>query len=144
VALGVGVPLGEAAAVVVVVVVAGDIAEVAGGVPAIGEIPGAVAAGATGFVPVTVAPGAGGTAGFVAGATAGLTAGLTAAGLVTVVGGGPGGRFVGGAVGGGGWPNEVSASVTEQRLAISSVFIGLVGKFSRARIPMSWLSCSMR
>jgi hypothetical protein len=140
VALGVGVPLGEAAAAVVVVVVAGDIAEVAGVVPASGEIPGAVAAGATGFVPVTVAPGAGGTAGFVAGATAGLTA----AGLVAVVGGAPGGRFVGGAVGGGGWPNEVSARVTEQRLAISSVFIGLVGKFSRARIPMSWLSCSMR
>ena len=121
-----GEPLGEgeAPAVVVVVVVAGDIADVAGVVPAMGEIPGAVEAGATGFVPVMVAPGAGGTAGFVAGGTAGLTA----AGLVAVVGGAPGGRLVGGAVGGGGWPNEVSARVTEQRLAISSVFIGLVGK----------------
>jgi hypothetical protein len=36
--------------------------------------------------------------------------------------------------GGGGWPKEVHASVTEQRLAISSVFIGLIGKFSPARI----------
>jgi len=138
VGLAVGEPLGEgeAPAVVVVVVVAGDMAAVAGVVPAMGEIPGAVAAG---FVPVTVAPGAGGTAGLVTGAVTGLTA----AGLVAVVGGAPGGRLVGGAVGGGGWPNEVSARVTEQRLAISSVFIGLVGKFSRARFPMSWLSCSM-
>jgi hypothetical protein len=31
--------------------------------------------------------------------------------------------------GGGGWPKEVHASVTEQRLAISSFFIGLIGKF---------------
>jgi hypothetical protein len=34
--------------------------------------------------------------------------------------------------------------VTEQRLAIISVFIGLIGKFSRARILMSWISSSMR
>jgi hypothetical protein len=38
-----------------------------------------------------------------------------------VTGGAPGG-FAGDV--GGGWPNEVSARVTEQRLAISSVFIG--------------------
>jgi hypothetical protein len=44
------------------------------------------------------------------------------------VGGAPAG-FVAGGGGGGGWPNEVSTSVTEQRLAISSVFIGLIGKF---------------
>jgi hypothetical protein len=38
---------------------------------------------------------------------------------------------VGGAAGGGGgdWPREVNTRVTEQRLAISSVFIGLIGKF---------------
>jgi hypothetical protein len=133
VAAGVGVPPA------VVVVVAGDIAVVAGVVPAIGDNPGAVAAGATGLVPVTEAPGAGGTAG--------LTAGLTAAGLtaVVVVGGAPGGRLAGafGGAGGGDWPNEVSAKVTEQRLAISSVFIGWIGKLSRARISMSLLS-SMR
>jgi hypothetical protein len=102
--------------VAVVVVGAGDIALVAGVVPAIGEIPGAVAAG---LIPVT-------------GGTTGAVAGFTAAGLVAVVGGAPGGRLVGGALGGGGWPNEVSARVMEQRLAISSVFIGLIGKFSRA------------
>ncbi len=110
VGLAVGEPLadGEApAAVVVVVVEAGDIALVAGVVPGMGEIPGAVAAG---LVPVT-----GGTAGVITGAVAGL---------VAVMGGAPGGRLVGGALGGGGWPNEVSASVTEKRLAISSVFIG--------------------
>jgi hypothetical protein len=43
------------------------------------------------------------------------------AGLVAVVGGAPGG-FAGDV--GGGWPNEVSARVTEKKLAISSVFIG--------------------
>ncbi len=83
--------------------------------PVTGETP-VVAGGTTGLVPVTVAPGTAGAAGVVAG-----TAGLTAAGLV-VVGGGEV------------WPNEVSARVTEQRLAISSFFIGLIGKFSRARI----------
>ena len=103
---GVGVPLGEgevptAGAVVVdVVVVAGDMAVA-------GVIPGTVA----------VAPGA---AGVVAGAVAGVITGAVA-GLVAVVGGAPGG-FAG--VVGGGWPNEVSARVTERRLAISSVFIG--------------------
>jgi hypothetical protein len=56
-----------------------------------------------------------------------------AAGLVIVagaVGGAPAGLagdVPGG--GGGGWPKEVDTSVTEQRLAISSVFIGLIGKF---------------
>jgi hypothetical protein len=111
VAAGVGDPLGEgdvptAGAVVVDVVVAGD-------------IPGTVA----------VAPGAAGAAGVVTGAVAGAFAGAVTgavagavAGLVAVVGGAPGGFA--GAVGGGGWPNEVSARVTEKRLAISSVFIG--------------------
>jgi hypothetical protein len=103
---------GEVAAVVVVLV-AGDIALVAGVVPAIGEIPGAA-----GLIAVT-----GGTAGAVMGAVAGLTA----AGLIAVVGGAPGGLFAGDV--GGAWPNEVSARVMEQRLAISSVFIGLIGKF---------------
>jgi hypothetical protein len=31
--------------------------------------------------------------------------------------------------GGGGWPKEFKTRVTEQRLAISSVFIGLIGNF---------------
>ena len=41
---------------------------------------------------------------------------------MAVVGGAPGGLFAGDV--GGGWPNEVSARVTEKKLAISSVFIG--------------------
>jgi hypothetical protein len=94
---------------------------VAGVVPLMGEMP-VVAGGTTGLVPVMVAPGTGGTAGVVAGMAGFIAAGLVApAGLVVV-----GGVVV--------WPNEVSARVTEQRLAISSVFIGLIGKFSRARI----------
>ena len=97
--------------------VAGDIALVAGVVPEMGEIPGAVAAGLMAVI---------GAAGVITGA-------VTEAGLMAVVGGAPGERVMGGALGGGGgWPNEVSARVTEQRLAISSVFIGLIGKLSRA------------
>jgi hypothetical protein len=75
-----------------------------------GDIPGTVA----------VAPGTAGAAGVMAGAVAGDISGAVA-GLMAVVGGAPGG-FAGDV--GGGWPNEVSARVTEQRLAISSVFIG--------------------
>jgi hypothetical protein len=122
-----GVGVGVVPAVVVVV----DMAAVDGLIPATGDIPGAVEAGATGFVPATDAAGAGGTAGF------------TAAGLIAVVGGAPGGRLAGGALGGAGggvWPNEVSASRTEQRLAISCVFIGLIGKLSPEVISMSLLS----
>jgi hypothetical protein len=114
-----------------VVVVAGDMAAVEGLIPATGEIPGAVAAGATGLVPATDAAGAGGTAGF------------TAAGLIPVAGGALGGRLAGGALGGadgGVWPNEVSARRMEQRLAISCVFIGLIGKLCRNRFSMSLLS----
>jgi hypothetical protein len=128
---GVGVGVAVAAVVVVVVVVAGDMAAVEGLIPATGDIPGAVDAGATGFVPATDAAGAGGTAGF------------TAAGLIPVVGGAPGGRLAGGAFGGAGggvWPNEVSANRTEQRQAISCVFIGLIGKLSPDVISMSLLS----
>jgi hypothetical protein len=54
-----------------------------------------------------------------------------AAGFVIVagaVGSAPAG-LAGDVPGGGGWPKEVKARVTEQRLAISSVFIGLIGKF---------------
>jgi hypothetical protein len=102
----VGVPLGvaEAPAVVVVVVVAGDMAVVAGVTPGIGEMPGAVAAGLTPVVAV-----AGEVTGAVTGAVAGEVTGAVA-----------------GLVAGGGevWPNKVDARVTEQRLAISSVFIG--------------------
>jgi hypothetical protein len=61
---------------------------------------------------------------------------------VAVVGAVAGDRVAGGVAGG--WPNEVSARVTEKRLAISSVFIGLIREFSRPRIPMSWVSSSRR
>jgi hypothetical protein len=137
--IGVPVGLGEAvaageAAVVVVVVVAGDIAAVDGVVPGIGERPGAVAAGLV----VVVA----GAAGLVTGAIAGLVTGAVA-GLMAVVGGAPGGLLAG-EVAGGGWPNEVSARVTVQRLAISSVFIGLIRMLSRPRFPMSWVSSPRR
>ena len=110
VAVGVGVPLGEgevptAGAVVVDIVVAGDMVVVAG------DIPGTVA----------VAPGAAGAAGVVTGAVTGAVVGAVT-GLMAVVGGAPGGLVAGDV--GGGWPNEVSARVTEKKLAISSVFIG--------------------
>jgi len=104
---------------------------------------------------VMVAPGTAGAAGDMAGAVAGdMAAGAVAgemagavagdragavAGLIAVVGGAPGG-LVAGDVAGGGWPNEVSARVKEKRLAISSVFIGLIKVLSRPRIPMSWVS----
>ena len=121
---------GEALAageVPVAVVVAGDIAVVGGVVPGTGEMPGAVGE-APGAVTAVV-----GAAGVVPGAVTGAVAGAVA-GLIAVVGGAPGARFAGEvAGGGGGWPKEVSARVTEQRLAISSVFIGLIGKFSPAR-----------
>jgi hypothetical protein len=131
VADGLGDPAGDgdvptAGAVVVDVVVAGD-------------IPGTDAV-AIGFG-VIEAPATGATAGLVAGAVTGAVAGAFAgavAGLVAVVGGAPGG--LAGVVAGGGWPNEVSARVTEKRLAISSVFIGLISELSRRRIPMSWVS----
>jgi hypothetical protein len=128
---GVGVPLGEGevptagAVVVVVVVVAGDIPGTVA--EAIGLVAGAVAPGAAGVV-------IGAVAGEVTGAVAGDMTGAVA-GLVAFVGGGAGGLFAGG-----GWPNEVSARMTEKRLAISSVFIGLIKRFARARIPISGLS----
>jgi hypothetical protein len=63
-----------------------------------------------------------GTAGVIA-----VTGGTAAAGLAGVVPGGGGGDT---------WPKEVTR-VTEQRLTISSVFIGLIGKFfSRLEIPI--------
>ena len=91
---------------------------VAGDMPVAGGIPVAGAPGAAGVVMVVGAPGAAVTAGVI-----GAPAGAVAAGLVAV----PGGAV--GAV----WPNEVNASVTEQRLAVSSVFIGLIGKFFPGR-----------
>jgi hypothetical protein len=87
---GLAATVGEA----LVVVVAGDIAAVAGVMPAAGEI-----AAATGLV-------------IVAGAVGGVPA-----------------RLAGGAPGGGVWPKELNMSVTEQKMAISSVFIGLIGEF---------------
>ena len=113
------------AGAVVVVVVAGDIPGTvavapgtAGVMAAAGEVSGAV---------VVV------VAGDMAGAVAGL---IAVAGLVAVVGGAPGG--LAGDVGG--WPNEVSARVTEMRLASSVVFIGLIRELVRPRIPMSGVS----
>jgi hypothetical protein len=132
---GVGVPLatGEVRTVgaVVVVVVAGDMV-----VP--GDMPGTVAEtpGAAGDVPGAVT---GEVSGAVAGEVTGAVAGeIAVAGLVAVVGGAPGG--LAGLVAGDVWPNEVSASVTVKRLAISCVFIGLIRKLSRPGIPMSWVS----
>jgi hypothetical protein len=122
------VPLADGEAAVVVVVVAGEIA-VVGVIPGTGESAGAVAAG---LVVVVVV---------VAGAT-GLVTGAVA-GLIAVVGGAPGGLLAG-EVAGGGWPNEVSARVTVQRLAISSVFIGLIRMLSRPRFPMSLVSSPRR
>ncbi|HEX4631996.1 MAG TPA: hypothetical protein VH188_13645 [Chthoniobacterales bacterium] len=129
VGLGVGDPLatGEVLAVVVVVV-AGDIP---------GTVAVAIVLGTAGLVPGTAGDVA--VTGAVAGDMAGAVTGAVA-GLMAVVGGGAGGRLVAGAVVGGGWPNEVSARVNEKRLAISSVFIGLIKELSRPRIPMSWVS----
>jgi hypothetical protein len=87
-----GEALAPAAGEAIAVVVAGDMAAVAGVMPAAGET--AAAAG------LVIAAGA------VAAAAAGDVPG-----------------------GGGDWPKEVNARVAEQRLAISSVFIGLIGKF---------------
>ena len=107
-------PLAEAA--VVVVVVAGDIAGTEA--VAIGLAPGAI--DAAGEVP--------GAAGLVANAgdvTGAVTGEVAVAGLVAAAGGAPGARAAGD-VAGGVWPNDVSARVTVDRLAISSVFIGLI------------------
>jgi len=134
-AAGVGEPPGVAdapAAVVVVVVVAGDIAVVAGVVPGIGERPGAV-----GLAPGAVVIAVEGAAGVVTGAVTGAV--VVVAGAVAAVGGAAGALFAG-EVAGGAWPNEVNARVTEQRLAISSVFIELITEFCRTRIPMGWVS----
>jgi hypothetical protein len=127
-AAGVGDPLGdgEVPTVGAVVVVAGDIP----GTEAVAIAFGVIVAPAAGAVAAEVT-------GDVAGAVTGAVAGAVA-GLMAVVGGAPGG--LAGEVAGGGWPNEVSARVTEQKLAISSVFIGLISELSRPRIPMSWVS----
>jgi hypothetical protein len=137
--IGVALGLGEAVAVgEVAVVVAGDIPGTVAVAPATGVVPGTagVVPGTAGVVP--------GTAGDVMGAVTGaVAAGLigAVAGLVAVVGGAAGARFAGDvAGGGGGWPNELSARVTETRLAMCSVFIGLIREFSRPRFPMSSLS----
>ena len=105
--------------VVVVVVVAGDIPGT--DAVAIGLAPGAVVTGAT-VVPGAAAAGDNAVAGEVTGAVTGaVAAGLTGAvaGLFVVVGGDDTG------LAGDVWPNDVSARVIVQRLAISSVFIGL-------------------
>ena len=133
-ALGLGEPLGDGevptagAVVVLVVPVAGDIVVVV----VAGVIPGTVAV-TIGFVAGAVAAG---TAGVMAGAFVGGMAGEAAVvGGAALVGGA--GALVAGEVAGGGWPNEVSARVTETKLAVSSVFIGLIREFVRRRIPMS-------
>jgi len=135
---GLAAGLGEPAAVgeaAVVVVVAGDIPGTLAVAPGIAGAAGVIPGAVTGAV---VAPVTGAVAGDVSGAVAGVVTGAVT-GLVAVVGGAPGG-FWAGEVGGGVWPNEVSARATEKELAISSVFIGLIRKLSRPRIPMSWVS----
>jgi hypothetical protein len=59
-------------------------------------------------------------------ATPGL---IIAAGAVAAAAGLAGAVTGGGGGGGGDWPKELKTRVTEQRLAISSVFIGLIRKF---------------
>jgi hypothetical protein len=79
-----------------------------------GVAAGEVLAAAGGALAVVVA-GDIAVAGVMPAAAAGL---VIAAGALGAVAG------LAGEVPGGGWPKEVSTSVTEQRLAISSVFIG--------------------
>lgn len=68
-------------------------------------------------------------------AVSGVTPGagdMATAGLIIVAGAVAAAAGLAGAVtggGGGGWPKELKTRVTEQRLAISSVFIELIGKF---------------
>ena len=112
---GVGVPLGDAE--VVVVVVAGDIPGTVAETMGFGVI---VAPGAAGDVAVVVVVV---VAGLIAGAGAVVVFAGAVAGLVAGAGGTPGG-LVAGEVAGGGWPKELKAMVTEKRLAISVVFIG--------------------
>jgi hypothetical protein len=116
------------------VVVAGDIAAVEGLIPGAGETPGTVADAPGAVVVVVVVAGLVAAAGAVVVVLAGAVAGLIA------VVGGTGGLFGGGWVAGDGWPKELKAMMTEKRLAISVVFIELIGKWFRPRIPMSWVS----
>jgi hypothetical protein len=134
VGLGLGVPAAAGEVAVVLVVVAGDIAAVDGLIPGAGEIPGTVAE-APGAVVVV--------AGLVTAAGAVVVVAGAVAGLVAVVGG-TGGLFGGGWVAGDAWPKELKAMVTEKRLAISVVFMVLIGKWFRPRIPMSWVSSPRR
>jgi hypothetical protein len=102
-------------------------AAVEGVIPGAGEIPATVAE-APGAVVVVV------VAGLVTGAVVVLAGAV--AGLIAVVGGAPGGLFGGGWFAGEGWPKELKAMVTEKRLAISVVFIELIGKLFRPLIPL--------
>jgi hypothetical protein len=131
---GVGVPEAVGVVAVVVVVVAGDI-------PGTDAVANGLAPGAAGEVArAGDVPGAAGVVAGTAGEVTGAVTGAVAAGFTGAVAGLA--AVVGGAAGLAGdvWPNEVSARVTVQRLAISSVFIGLISELSRPRIPMSWVS----
>ena len=105
-----GLGLALAAGEVVVVVVAGDIPGTdavaiglaPGDIERAGVVPG-IAGRVTGLVAGTAGEVTGAVAGLVTGAVAGLVAGAL-----------------------GDWPNVVSARVMMQRLAICSVFIGLI------------------
>jgi hypothetical protein len=132
VGLGLGVPAAAGEVAVVLVVVAGDIAAVEGVIPGAGERPATVAEAPGAVVVVVVVAGLIAVAGLVAGAVvvlAGAVAGL-------IAGGAPGGLFGGGWLAGEGWPKELKAMVTEKRLAISVVFIELIGKLFRPLIPL--------
>jgi hypothetical protein len=108
--------VGEAAGAALAVVVAGEPATVAGesAVVAAGDIPGAVAGDIPGAVagdPKGATPGAvAAEAGLVAGETCGATAGAVAG-------------DVAGDAAGGGCARLASASVTEKKQTVSSVFI---------------------
>ena len=134
VGLGLGVPAAAGEVAVVLVVVAGDMAAVDGLIPGAGERPETVADTPGAVVVVVVVAGLIAVAGLVAGAVVVLAGAV--AGLVAAVGGTPGGLFGGGWLAGGGWPKELKAMVTEKRLAISVVFIELIGKWTRPLIPL--------
>src|SRR5436190_17630200 len=57
------------------------------------------------------------------------TGDIPAAGDIAAAGEIPAAGLAAAGGGGGGWPKEDNARAMEQRLAISSVFIGLIGKF---------------
>jgi len=115
--------------------VAGDIAADEGLIPGAGERPATVAEAPGAVVVVVVVAGLIALAGLVTGAGAVVVLAGAVAGLIA--GGAPGGLVAGDWFGAGaGWPKELKTMVTEKRLAISVVFIELIGKLFRPLIPL--------